>query len=81
MNSLNYDTICDLAERFIATPFDETKRSIVDQLGLHPFNHARFAYRLCYRLGTSDITFTSSWLAYVDCVRYLDLPQDWSKHG
>lgn len=38
--------IRELAFKFCVANTDEPRQTIVDQLGLHPVNHAMFAYEL-----------------------------------
>lgn len=46
MNKLNEMQIHELASKFYLANTDEPRQTIVDQLGLHPVNHAMFAYEL-----------------------------------
>ena len=43
MNRLHFTVIRDLADQFCAAGNVAAKQDIVDQLGMHPVNHAWFA--------------------------------------
>lgn len=43
---LDYSVIISLVHKFMALTTDEKRQAVIDSLGLHPVNHAYFAYYL-----------------------------------
>lgn len=43
---LDTSVILSLVHRFMALTTDEKRQAVIDSLGLHPVNHACFAYHL-----------------------------------
>ena len=60
MNKLEDVVIHAMAIEFIIHLSDKVKRTLVDQLGRHPVNHARFARYL------TQFGHANDWLAYLD---------------
>lgn len=46
MNKLSDIQIYNMVCKFVGANTDEPRQTIIDQLGLHPVNHAMFAYEL-----------------------------------
>ncbi len=44
---LDQKAISDLVHKFMALTTDDKRQAVIDSLGLHPVNHAYFAYYLC----------------------------------
>ena len=59
MNRLDDTTINFLAHRFAVLTTDESRQPIIDELGLHPVNHAKFARSLAN-------FHPNNWFVYLD---------------
>lgn len=53
---------------FVAANTDEPRKTLVDQLGMHPLNHAEFAYRLSQYGGACCPHF---WLTYLELTKWM----------
>lgn len=75
MNRLSDNVLHNLFTYFMAATTDEKRRSIVDQLGTHPANHARFGHhigKLHVPAGSEGRTaYLYLWQNYLDALEWL----------
>ena len=65
MNRLDEDTIRYLLNRICEYLTDDRRQTVIDQLGMHPVNHAIFA-RLLTKYGHAN-----DWQVYLDLTKSL----------
>ena len=65
MHRLSESIINDLVVKFMAANTDEKYQTVIDQLGMHPVNHALFAHRL------ARLDLYHEWAVYKDLTRSL----------
>jgi hypothetical protein len=64
MTKLDATTIETMAHKFAVLLTDETRQPIIDQLGFHPVNHARFAHCLAQY-------HPNNWQVYLDLTAWI----------
>lgn len=66
------DKINRMAQEFFVVNRDDEKQDVINQLGIHPVNHACFIDALVSFCGGQDtITYSYAFASYLDCVKTL----------